>query len=378
MRTSSLCKYGLSIAAVLLFSPIAFGQEGEESFRLEGIHRFGVEAASGWTVFRDSIEEGSRKVLPSEVFAESSGSSAVFLLRKLDGRETTYRVSAGKRKRNFVVKVFKPDTVSSFTHKSKGNPDVRTFIVVPATLSEKSRLVVVMHGLGRNADGYIASWEDWAKVNDSVVIAPEFRREDWRSSAEYNSGNMIAGGKRVPRSRWSFQVAEDIAERVRKGFGLAAARYDMFGHSAGGQFVHRFSLFMPEANVRLFLAANSGWYTAPDLTIEFPYGLRHPLLEIASEDVIEWTKKSVVILRGTEDTERTPNLRQTPEADAQGQHRYDRAGYMFRKISEVNPETTWKMIEVPGAGHSQKVMAPAAQQVIEDANRQEEGRARPR
>lgn len=128
-----------------------------------------------------------------------------------------------------------------------------------------------------------------------------------------------------------------IYQKVKDGFWLTANDYDIWGHSAGGQFVHRMLLFNPDAPVRFAIAANPGWYTTPDLEVSFPYGLSHSLLSFASADVLSFTRHRLVIMRGTEDTQRTGSLRQTPEADAQGLNRYERAGYMFSRGEALDP-----------------------------------------
>ncbi len=140
--------------------------------------------------------------------------------------------------------------------------------------------------------------------------------------------------------------------------------FDIWGHSTGGQFLHRFMLFKPNEKVRYVMPANSGWYTTHDLDRAYPYGVKHSLLSIAKRDLMLWTRKPVIIFRGTADTLRTENLSMTPEADAQGQNRYRRAGFMFRKIKEFNSLTNWRMIDVPDAGLDQRKMAPAAQDFL--------------
>jgi hypothetical protein len=139
----------------------------------------------------------------------------------------------------------------------------------------------------------------------------------------------------------------------------------MWGHSAGGQFTHRFLLFKPAAKIRFAMPANPGWYTAPDLAIDYPYGVRHPLLSFMVPDLVDYTNKRLVIMRGTLDTGRGSGVRTTPEADAQGLNRYERAGYMYRKGGEINPSLSWQLLDVEGAGHDQTEMAPAAQAFLE-------------
>ena len=48
-------------------------------------------------------------------------------------------------------------------------------------------------------------------------------------------------------------VVEDVGSRE--------AQYDIFGHSAGGQIVHRMAIFHPDSKARRMVAANSAFYT---------------------------------------------------------------------------------------------------------------------
>ncbi len=337
-------------------------------FRLEGKHSFTLKGADTWTVKRELIDEKSGISSTSGRWLKARGESATFNLAKLDGRDTVYHITARGVgiKQSYRVRVFKPDTISSFIYKSGPNPGVRTYIFVPNTLSSDTGIVVVMHGLSRNADKYILSWHRWAGTANYIIAAPDFDNQNWKGSYRYNLGNILTNkGQKIPRQKWSFQVVEDIQEQVRSGFGLIKDHFDIFGHSAGGQFVHRFMLFMPRAKVRLAIAANSGWYTLPDLTTEYPYGLKHQSLSVNKDDILNWSKRNVFILRGTDDIVREANLRQTPEADAQGSNRYERAGFMFEQIKTVNPATNWRLFDAPGVAHDQKRMAAAAQHYID-------------
>ena len=72
----------------------------------------------------------------------------------------------------------------------------------------------------------------------------------------------------------------------------------------------------------------------------------------------------MIIFIGENDTG-SPLLRSTPEANAQGANRVERASYMYRKGGAVNPNTLWKKIVVPDAEHNSADMAPAAIDYLE-------------
>ncbi|MEZ5345705.1 MAG: hypothetical protein R2681_09145 [Pyrinomonadaceae bacterium] len=350
----------------------SFAQDPPDTqFRLSGKHSFESSGAENWTVSQELIDEQSGESQVSNDFAKAKGAKAKFDLAKVDKKETIYRLKAeGKGSvKEFTVRVFEPNKISSFLYKTELNPPVRAYIYVPKSLSAKTRFIMVMHGLSRNADDYIASWEKWAGKNDYIAVAPLFDAKNWKGAAKYNNGNIITSdGLKVRQKKWSFQLVDDLHSLVSKGFGLDNDYYDLFGHSAGGQFVHRFMLFLPKAKVRVALAANPGWYTLPDLEQEFPYGLKHEKLSFTNADLLNWTKRNVMILRGTDDILRTDNLQKTPEADAQGQNRFERAAFMYDKIKTLDPGTNWRLIEAPKVGHDQTRMAIAAQYVLDMLN----------
>jgi len=119
--------------------------------------------------------------------------------------------------------------------------------------------------------------------------------------------------------------------------------------------------------VRFAIAGNAGWYTLPDLDAAYSYGLKHPLLSFTKKDLIDWTNRKLVLMRVTADTSREGVLRKTPEADAQGQNRFERAAFMFDKIKTLNPKTDWQLVDVKNVGHDQKAMAIAAQEYLQKA-----------
>jgi pimeloyl-ACP methyl ester carboxylesterase len=260
-------------------------------------------------------------------------------------------------------------TRGSFDFKAGDNPAVKVFWSGPVKRDDKTGVLFVIAGKGRNAEEYLESWIEWGTKNNYLILAPLFDDVNWPEGLGYNFGNIASGddeskSRPNPKSKWAFTVLENLFDDVRKRFGTKGKKYDLFGHSAGGQFVHRFLLFYPENRVRRAIAANPGFYTLPALELPFPYGLKDSPVPIDKKDVKRWVGRELILMRGTNDTQRTENLRQTPEADAQGKNRYERAGFMFEKVKAVDPDTKWTLIDVPGVGHNQKGMALAAQKQL--------------
>ena len=266
-----------------------------------------------------------------------------------------------------------PKEPDAYVFRSAGNPDVKIFYAAPPKISAKTRVLFVMAGRQRNADEYLASWADWAGAHDYLVLAPQFDEANWPEPLGYNFGNIASGREKSntpnPPARWSFALVERMFAGARTRFAVETERYDLFGHSAGGQFVHRMMLFYPENSVRLAIAANPGFYTLPDADAVFPYGLKNSPVAKTREELVEWTKRDLVIMRGTKDLERTESLRQTPEADAQGANRFARAATMYERVKALNPNTKWRLVDVPGVAHDQRGMARAAQALLETESR---------
>jgi len=262
--------------------------------------------------------------------------------------------------------------LGSIVYKSAGNPDVKAFVSKPVHVDRNTRIIIVMSGINRNADEYLETWEPWAEINNYVVVSPLFDEQHWDGSRGYNFGNVFTGdegkGEINPRSRWAFGIVEGIVEQIRKQYGLTAVGYDLFGHSAGAQFVHRFLLFWPEAHVRYAIAANAGWYTLPATDVGFPYGLKHPQVRFSPADIQKWTRRNLFLLLGTDDTSREGVFRKTAEADAQGTTRVERGHYMYKAIKAADKQTGWEMIDVPGVGHDQQKMGAAAQSLLKKLN----------
>lgn len=255
-------------------------------------------------------------------------------------------------------------TAGSFVFTGWEGPDLPVYYQLPDRVTPDTPVVFVMHGVNRDADRYRDEWASLARRHGFIAVVPQFGQADFPGSRGYNTGYFSEeDGTPRPRNLWSFAAIEPLFDDVRQRFGTRVARYSIYGHSAGAQFVHRFVLFMPEARIDQAVSANAGWYTMPDMQTGFPYGLGDaPVDEAALSAALG---KQVTVLLGTADTDRAdPDLRKTPEADAQGPHRFARGQQFYanaRQAAErLETPFGWSIRTVPDVGHSNGKMAKAA------------------
>jgi poly(3-hydroxybutyrate) depolymerase len=240
-----------------------------------------------------------------------------------------------------------------------GGPQ-RVYYHRPAPWQPDGRVVMVMHGLGRNADGYRNRWAPLADRYGFLLVCPEFSNDKFPHDAWYNLGGLRKTDD--PKLR-TFAVPGRVFADVRRRFGAAATRYDLYGHSAGSQFVHRLLLFTPSADVDQAVAANAGWYTLPLFDTPFPYGLGGS--GISDEQVERFLRRPLVLLLGEADTNPQHRaLLHNAAVDRQGLHRFAR-GLNFMEVgkrlaAERGVKLGWRVVTVPGVGHSNAGMAPAA------------------
>jgi hypothetical protein len=322
-----------------------------------------------WSVARLTTPElGGSTTTASNVFT-ATGTTASFNLAQTSGYQTIYRVTASDSGSTDTreIQVFAPGAKTAFVFKSSGNRDVPMYITVPANLTASTHVLLNMHGNGRTASSYHDAWYPWTRNHNYILVTPYFSDANWPDSA-YHQGNVFEAencvGALNPEASWSFTIVDNAFTHLKSRFQLRDNKYDIWGHSAGAQFVHRMLLWKPNARIRFGMAANSGWYTAPDTSISCPYGLRNPLLSFTTQRLVDYTNRHMIIFRGTEDTLRDSDLRTTPEADAQGMNRWERARYMYDKGVEINTNLNWQLIAVPNSGHDKDTMAPGAQEFL--------------
>lgn len=324
-----------------------------------------------WIVTSYFIDEESNEFSQSADTIFSKGDSLKVLLIKKANKYTYYKIFANNSTQSdsIILQTIIKGVPQKYLYPNDQMPDkpVPVYIVLPYDLSHPN-FVMVMHGVDRNALDYVEAWKLFARSNNYVAAAPLFSETDWPFSRSYNLGNMFTGtdgaGLLNPETEWSFTIVQNIHDDLVDALGLQIDNYDIWGHSAGSQFVHRLVTFKPDFKIRYAIAANAGWYTVPENQIDYPYGLNHPLLEYEETFLEDLVIKDLVIMRGTADTLRDSNLNTSPEADAQGMNRFERALNYYNSGLQIDPNTQWRLIDVPNVGHDYLLMSEAAQQFL--------------
>lgn len=251
--------------------------------------------------------------------------------------------------------------VGTFTFDNWAGVPLRVHYVEPSDLPANAPVVIVMHGTLRNAGEYRDNWIALAEQYGFRVYAPEFDARRFPGAAGYNLGGAGEAGARA------FDAIEPLYEFLSDARGLPDNGYFIFGHSAGGQFVHRFVCFANPQNLRLAIAANAGWYTLPEGPFPWPYSL-----EGAPEptcDLADYFDTPLLITLGDQDIDPAYyNLRRTPEAMAQGPHRLAR-GLSFLETARLiagarGLKLVWRVEIVEGVGHDNVGMAEAAARLM--------------
>ncbi len=225
-------------------------------------------------------------------------------------------------------------------------------------------VVMVQHGMMRNGDEYRDFWMEPADRHNLLIVATTFSDAAFPRPESYNNGMVLAeaGGVR-PRAHWVYAVIARVFQAVCDAGITTRQKAHLFGHSAGGQFVHRLLGLEDSAPFETAIAGNPGWYSLPTLDRPFPEGLDG--IGLADADVDRLLAFPLTILAGDRDIETSgPSLPAQPEAVAQGPHRFARAhnyvAFGQREAVKRGVICNWRLQVVPGIGHDGDAMSKVA------------------
>jgi hypothetical protein len=234
-------------------------------------------------------------------------------------------------------------------------------------------VLFVHHGVGRNGRDYRDYWLPHVDPGAMLVIAIEFPEASFPQYLCYNFGNLhAADGTPNPRRQWTFGIDINLFDTLRSQGITTTSRYGLFGHSAGGQYVHRMLSFGYRDQVAVAVSANAGTYAMPDLATAWPWGLG--ATEVTADDLRTLLAFPLTVMAGTADTKTTgrffPNgpksLKQGPTRHARA-HTYLRTGQ--QAAADLGVALAWRVVDVPDVGHDGRRMSDAAAPLIAEALR---------
>lgn len=269
-----------------------------------------------------------------------------------------------------------------------GGTTVEVFFHRPATFTPESPILLVVPGAGRNADDYRNAWIGASEQHGVLIVSPSYPTAEYDFGAYHMGGLMSdmnlddvvrreAGTNRAyldedrfefvvnrRRDTWIFADFDRLFGVVARAVGSRREGYDAFGHSAGGQILHRMAIFRPDSKADRLLASNSGFFTLPNLEIPLPFGVLGTGLHEA--DLRRSLESSLVLFQGELDDARETGgtMLRSPTADLQGTDRMARARFAFDfardAAARLGASFGWRLEVVPGVGHDYRRMSSAA------------------
>jgi len=232
-------------------------------------------------------------------------------------------------------------------------------------------LLLVFHGVGRNAEEYRTFAITLAERFGAIVAAPLFDRERFPAEA-YQRGGVVRGGVPQPREQWTYALVPRLVAALRELEGRPDLPYSFLGHSAGGQFLVRMTALAGTFGAREVVAANPGSHLWPTREAPFGHGFGGLPSEWADDEALRrYLAAPLTLLLGTADTDpEDDSLMRDAESMKQGPHRYARGlatwDYARRVAAERGWAFGWRKVEVPGVGHvaAEMFASPAAGEAL--------------
>ena len=291
---------------------------------------------------------------------------SIILLLTISGYIYLYVLPKGPKITETIPLKNGKDSFVMYAYKESERKSIKVWTYKPQEWKNGNKIVFVMHGGGRNAEDYLNAWVEIAQKNNVLIVAPEFENKFAKYiTNDYQEGNLFTFfGTKNPKKEWAYTVVENIFDHIKSVNTISNENYNIFGHSAGGQFVHKMILLMPESRIGTAIAANAGFYTFPDENLEYPYGLINTEIDL-KPDLKKAYKKRLIILLGELDND--PSLgtfRTTDLAMEQGAYRLERGANFYKANKELknknNWEFNWSIDTIKNVGHDYKKMSENA------------------
>lgn len=283
--------------------------------------------------------------------------------------------------------VFLIEGLSGEEHKT-----IKVYYHKPLNFSNNSKILIVVPGAGRDGDEYRDAWKENSEKYNVLVLSPMFEEAKYSFEDYHLCGlvselnieqafNYIQGTNQVnlnediisfklnlDNRKWIFNHFDRIFNLVVESEKSKQTDYNIFGHSAGGQILHRMALVDENSKAAKIIAANSGFYTMPELDVKLPFGISG--LNLNAEYMAKSFAKNLIILVGEMDNENETQgtLLRSSIADKQGLHRLARAKYFYNfsksYAKKLGVDFKWDLKIVKDIGHNQMQMGNEAAKLL--------------
>lgn len=276
--------------------------------------------------------------------------------------------------------------------KGKEQRTIKVYYHKPENFNFNSKVLIVIPGAGRNGDSYRDAWIKASEKYGVLILSlmyPEenYTFEDYHLCGLVHDLNLKSAIERVEganivildetkftyqvnanREEWIFEDFDRVFDLAIKATNSKQVQYDIFGHSAGGQILHRFALFQPNSKVDKILASNAGFYTLPDSNTALPFGIKNTSLN--HQDLKASFSKKLILFIGELDNQNETGgtLLRSITVDKQGLHRLDRATFFYNQAKDIAQaqgfDFNWSLKIIPGIGHNHRKMGAAAGELL--------------
>jgi pimeloyl-ACP methyl ester carboxylesterase len=251
-----------------------------------------------------------------------------------------------------------PSGKSSITLELRGKT-IPVFLYKPESY-KRERILVVMHGVNRNAEEYRDHSEKMADRLGTLIVAPLFDVTQFPSVKYQRGGVVNQDNEPQPREDWTYLFIPEIVERIREIENQKDIPFYVIGHSAGGQFVVRMSAFLNTGAKRL-VASNPGSLIFPTRESPFGYGFGGLPSELSSDEQLKnFLSVPLTLYVGTEDNKPDEYFDDSADAMKQGSGRYQRSHACFKMAKRLAEEKgwpfAWRIVDAPGIGHDHEMM----------------------
>jgi pimeloyl-ACP methyl ester carboxylesterase len=252
------------------------------------------------------------------------------------------------------------------------------YVFIPP--GDNSNLLIVAHGtIGKNetanqvAHRFLARWKPYATENNAILIVPVFDTHRFGNQKGGYGGYRNLLGKYIAAD----EVVNQLADKYSKYTVSNSNQFYLYGHSAGGQFVSRYSARHPDRIVNGVISA-AGRYSYPTKASKWPYGAAYLKKKVSwsdgftqhiryEPDLANYAKAAQVlsVVIGSKDTSQQPK-----RPSHTGNNRIDFAQTwaiaMNRNALDHGVRAKINVHIVDGVGHDSAALTPTAATILFD------------